>query len=286
MTYRQLHGFVTVTEEGSFSRAAQKLFITQQSLRQQINALENEVGVPLLIRSPQGVRCTPAGQLFYENVKHLNGYMDQVIDECRRLDSQNKDILRVGIFSMPLLTPTVCFEFSRKYPLIEIRQMGMNSKDFYKLLLSNEVDVVEGSQFPVLSGTNLIYTKVTEFQPVCILKENHPLVGKAHIEMEDLIGYPVGVPDVNYFTRFKQYSAVTDQISFVDGIYGREAAASICIGGGTFIAMQPSAPSMRPFVAVPLNFRLIEAGLITRSELSPAVSLFVDEAIKAFNIFR
>ena len=61
MELRHLKYFVAVAELGSISSAAQKLFIAQPPLSLQIKQLEEEVGTPLLIRYPRGVRLSPAG---------------------------------------------------------------------------------------------------------------------------------------------------------------------------------------------------------------------------------
>jgi DNA-binding transcriptional LysR family regulator len=62
MTFRQLEYLVAVVDEGSFGRAAQRLYVSQPTLSQQVRALEAEIGGPLLERLPRGVRATAAGE--------------------------------------------------------------------------------------------------------------------------------------------------------------------------------------------------------------------------------
>jgi DNA-binding transcriptional LysR family regulator len=64
MNLRQLQYFVAVVEEGSFTRAAQRLFVAQPSLSKQLAALEGEIGGPLIERLSRGVRLTPSGRAF------------------------------------------------------------------------------------------------------------------------------------------------------------------------------------------------------------------------------
>ena len=66
---RQLRYFLTIVDEGSFSRAAISLLIAQPSLSQQIKSLERELGGPLLERLPTGVRLTPAGNAFLSEAR-------------------------------------------------------------------------------------------------------------------------------------------------------------------------------------------------------------------------
>src|SRR4051812_22349997 len=61
---RQMEYLVAVVEEGSFTRAAQRLFVSQPALSHQVKALERSVGGPLLERQPSAVRLTPMGRAF------------------------------------------------------------------------------------------------------------------------------------------------------------------------------------------------------------------------------
>lgn len=284
MNDRQIKSFIKTVEEGSFSKAAQFLFVSPQALVQQINVLENEVGAALLERSPRGVTCTPAGDFFYKNIKYLEAYLDQTIAECRRLGNQAKETLRVGVFSTPLFMPTFCFTFSQKYPDIEIRQVEINGENFYKLLLFDEVDVLETGPFSILEGKALRFTKLMDLQPVCIFSKDHPLVGKQLIEPEDLAGQTVAVPDIGFFTSYEKYANAMGQIHFLDKVFGREAMAKICLSGGVYIIPEPAALALRPFIAIPFHFEMLEIGTLTRMEMSPTVKLFVDEAIGAYHV--
>src|SRR5947208_16101449 len=64
MNLRQLHYFLAIADEGSFTRASERLLVAQPSLSQQIKSLEQELGGPLLERLPKGVRLTAAGNAF------------------------------------------------------------------------------------------------------------------------------------------------------------------------------------------------------------------------------
>ena len=64
MTLQQLTYFLAAAEHGSFSAAAESLFMAQPSLSEQIRRLEAELGVPLFVRIGRGLRLTEAGRLF------------------------------------------------------------------------------------------------------------------------------------------------------------------------------------------------------------------------------
>jgi len=71
MELRHLRYFLAVAETGSISHAAQKLFIAQPPLSAQIRQLEEEVGVPLLVRLPRGVALTSAGESFLTDARAI-----------------------------------------------------------------------------------------------------------------------------------------------------------------------------------------------------------------------
>ena len=71
MNLRQLQYLVAIADEGSFTRAAERLLVAQPSLSQQIKSLERELGGQLLERLPNGVRLTTAGKAFMPDARRL-----------------------------------------------------------------------------------------------------------------------------------------------------------------------------------------------------------------------
>src|SRR2546421_12572081 len=83
----QLEAFVEVVRRGSVTGAARALFVTQPALTARLNALERDVGAPLLLRRRGGIRLTPAGRAFLpyaERALHAVGEGRSVLAELRR----------------------------------------------------------------------------------------------------------------------------------------------------------------------------------------------------------
>lgn len=72
--------FITVIEEGSFSAAARKLYLSQPALSKQISVLEKELNIQLLDRSGYRPVLTKAGTIYYEKVKELKKQYDELLD--------------------------------------------------------------------------------------------------------------------------------------------------------------------------------------------------------------
>lgn len=80
MLLRQIKYFVTVIDCNSFTEAAERLFISQSAISQQIQALEKELGVQLIVRQNRRFSLTPAGEYFYNRGK---GLLDEADELCR-----------------------------------------------------------------------------------------------------------------------------------------------------------------------------------------------------------
>ena len=92
--------FLTVADCGSFSSAAEQLYISKVSVMNQINALELRVGVPLFDRTHQGVILTAAGKSLYKNAKKLITLSEDYVREARQIGGSISRIIRVGTSMM------------------------------------------------------------------------------------------------------------------------------------------------------------------------------------------
>lgn len=81
---RLLRSFLAVARESSISGAARRLFVSQQTLSEQIRQLEKSVGVPLLVRGPRGVTMTAAGERLAIGAASVAAELDALMDEVRR----------------------------------------------------------------------------------------------------------------------------------------------------------------------------------------------------------
>lgn len=92
----QIETLIEVADLGSFSKAAEKMYITSVSIMNQINSLEKRVGVKLFERTNQGVTLTEAGQSFYHDARQIIAASDAAIQKARQIAGIEQSIIRIG----------------------------------------------------------------------------------------------------------------------------------------------------------------------------------------------
>ncbi|MEU3624987.1 hypothetical protein BS329_36625 [Amycolatopsis coloradensis] len=142
MELRHFRYFAAVAEQGGFTKAAAMLFVSQPTLSQQIRALERELGVPLFLRAPDGVRLTAAGEVFYGHAVAVLRMVDEAARATRRAGAE-PSVLRIG-WSPPIpraLHVPIASAFSAAYPHVRLSWQETSLPDPERPLLDDEVDV-------------------------------------------------------------------------------------------------------------------------------------------------
>ena len=97
MNTNQLRYFVAAAECRSFTKAADKCYITQTAINQQIRALEDSLGVPLFDRSSRPISLTPAGSAFLSDARSILGRIDQAVNRSQEVSTGMVGTLRIGL---------------------------------------------------------------------------------------------------------------------------------------------------------------------------------------------
>ena len=104
----QLDTFICVVEAGSFSKAAEELYISAPAVIKQINSLENSLNLQLFERTHRGLIITEAGKSLYQDAKYLIQYSKESLIRAQESMNHNEEIIRVGI--SPMTPPEVFVE--------------------------------------------------------------------------------------------------------------------------------------------------------------------------------
>jgi LysR family cyn operon transcriptional activator len=194
MELRQLKYFVEVGRLGSFSLASKSLFITQSTISQQIQKLEEELGVELLTRDTRHVTLSDFGEQFYPCAM-------RVLEEARAGAERIRDVkaLKVGTLSIgatysfgPLLKQTV-LDFYRKFPRIRLDLVITSKEDLWQKLLDRELDVALTYKSPL--GDDRIESHLLFQSRLCLVGRVGELkgVGK-EVSVQDLSRFPLALP--------------------------------------------------------------------------------------------
>lgn len=121
MNFQNIEYFIAVVEQGNFTKAAQSLFISQQSLSENIRRLEEEVGTPLLNRG-RVLTLTPAGKCFLSGGRKILSTQDKMLREIAVISNtcRCKIILRTLDADIPPFLPAALSRFTQKYPEYEV----------------------------------------------------------------------------------------------------------------------------------------------------------------------
>ena len=194
MELRQLKYFVEVGRLGSFSLASKSLFITQSTISQQIQKLEEELGVELLTRDTRHVTLSDYGEQFLPCAV-------QVLEEARAGAERIKDVkaLKVGTLSVgatysfgPLLKQTV-LDFFRKFPRIRLDLVMTSQEELRQKLLDRELDVALTYKSPI--GDDRIESHLLFQSRLCLVGRVGELKGVSkEVSVQDLSRFPLALP--------------------------------------------------------------------------------------------
>lgn len=186
MELRLLHYFVTLAEELHFSRAAQRLSISQPPLSVAIKQLEQELQAQLFERSSKGVRLTAAGEHLLGKARQLLALSRQAAQETRDVAEGTRGHLRLGFVGSSLYRglPQALERLQQSHPQVRVDMLEANSGEQILGLQQMRLDMalVHSIQPPEGIASQLI---VEEPFVVC-LPEQHPLQGNASIDLADL----------------------------------------------------------------------------------------------------
>jgi DNA-binding transcriptional LysR family regulator len=152
---RQIRYFLAIADEGSFTRAAQRLAIAQPSLSQQVRALEHELGGPLLERLSSGIRLTPAGKAFLPEARAALAHADRAEQAARTtlgLDGGELEIATVTSLAVGLLPPALQ-RWHEQHPDTTVRLREFRHRRLLHEAMRDGVgDVAVGPRPPDWSG--------------------------------------------------------------------------------------------------------------------------------------
>jgi DNA-binding transcriptional LysR family regulator len=191
MDFRQIEIFVKVAELGSFSRAAEALYLTQPTVSERVRSLEEELGIKLLDRQQRGASPTKAGQLllaYAQRILQLLAEARQALDEFQgRMSGE----LIVGASTIPgeYVLPPLIGRFKAKFPDISISLLIGDTQGVLDWLLEGKVEAgVVGAQ---IDHRAIEYRELGPDELVLVVPSDHPWHGKKTVTLDEVRQEPL-----------------------------------------------------------------------------------------------
>ena len=202
--------FCDLVEMESFSKAAEKHFLSQSAVSQQLAQLELVHKVQLLDRKKRPMALTAAGQLLYDACKDIIERYDQFKRELNTLQKPSAGrVFVAAIYSIGMHTlPDYVKKFMVKYPDVNVHIEYLSSVRIYELVLSGEADIGLVA-VPRRDKTLEVYDFLDE-PLVLVCSPKHPLAGESQIDVHKV-----------QFERFIAFEKDTPTRGLIDDILGR-----------------------------------------------------------------
>jgi LysR family transcriptional regulator, low CO2-responsive transcriptional regulator len=185
VTFTQLRAFATVARLGSLSVAARALGVTEPAVAAAVASLRRDLGDPLYVRVPGGVRLTPGGERLAAAAAEILGLEDRMRREVGEARGE-QGLLRLAVsapvaeyVSAPLLDA-----FTRRWPRLEVAQEVAAPEDFAALLADRRADVVLGPAPRPEPGIEAV--PFLRYKLVAVASRNHPLAGARDLPLAAL----------------------------------------------------------------------------------------------------
>lgn len=244
----QLDSFIRVADSGSFSKAAEAMYISSPAIIQQINLLEASCGFKLFTRSNHGVKLTPAGRSLYEDARTIIRLSQDALNRARGLAESSETTVRIGtslLYKCRLL-PDLWTRVSEKHPELKIEILPMteyqNRGEVFSAL-GIQYDLFEGIYGSAGWNGLCRFLELDRTQICCAVAKNHRLAGIKKLTMQDLNGEYLVMPiegvssEIDAFRRNIVENYPTVQI--VDSPYYGIDTFTLCEVNGYILITQP-----------------------------------------------
>jgi len=190
VTLKHLQAFVAVAREGSFTRAARRLALSQPALTIQINQFEEELGVRLFDRTTRRVVLTDNGTEFLPTVERLLDDFETAIADVRDVAQRRRG--RVSVAALPSIAlkamPGILHAFREAYPSISVHLHDANASGVQQRVARKEVDFGLSSMWE--PDSDLVFERVMDDPFGLVCRADHPLAADtAPVRWHELAGY-------------------------------------------------------------------------------------------------
>ncbi len=199
-TLHQLKVFEATARHGSFTRAAEELYLTQPTVSIQVKQLSKAVGMPLFEQIGKKLHLTQAGEKLLSTCQEIFNGLEQFEMSIANLKGMKQGQLKLAVITTAkYFVPRLLGPFCKRYPGIDISLKVTNHQQLQKSMAENEDDLYIISQTP--SQPDLAVHPFLENPLIVLAPTGHPLARKKNIPIEALNDEPFIMREVGSGTR-------------------------------------------------------------------------------------
>lgn len=188
MNHIQIKCFLEIASEKSFTKAANKLYITQPAISRYIAAFENELGLCLFDRKNKQVKLTEAGELYYDFFRRFEIEFQDIERKAKALSCKHQGNIRMGYmvgWSVSAFLPDILKRFSKRNPDINVSVACLEIDELIEALVTNKLDVILVLDDCLNDIDDINRQKVTKIQMLILYSKFHELSRKGDLTPYD-----------------------------------------------------------------------------------------------------
>jgi len=280
MNDKQLQSFIVVAKLGSFSKAADELFLSKQALKKQIDSLERELCFTLFVRSAQGMTLTSAGKEYYTGAVEVLDMLKDINERCKSACSEDTLYIAASQDSADTFIAGTIPVFLMKFPEYMISHVEAESTQWLSAVSEGKLSLCLYADSPELTKLGLSYSLIRREAIYCFMDRKNPLSDKQLLTLEDLAGKNVYIGNRNWYTDISDYFEISGSgISLEEIRSSYSNIIQVCAAGGICLFSEWRIKHFEQLAAIRLDAETgFSFGIAHRQNPSQAVLRFIDTA--------
>ena len=275
----KLKSFLTVADTGSINKAATLLGIAPVSVKRQLDAIEEEVNCPLLIRTPHGTVLTENGKHYYDFAKETLNQFSQLKKKISRSSPHAKQVLTIcsssnySSFNLEALSVA----FMNQHPHISVLLLPSDTNTWVENVCTGKADCASCNEgyFYSLKNDKLLYHPMNSTYYIAVMSHMHPLSSHKNLTMEQLSQEKLCFNHriLNQFYTLTQKHGI--QTEHFHSSPSSSLVFNICTAGFIYITLAPLHEQYSTLSSIKIDTPPLGCGFITSTHISQALHEFI-----------
>ena len=193
ISIRQLSAFISVADNGSFTRASEQMHLTQSAVSGLIKELESSLGIVLFDRTTRQLSLSVVGHHLLPQARRILNEMQLFENEASSLTSLAQGQVRLAVSQFAASSmPAVIARFAKAYPDISVSLLDCSAENVLEHIQNIEVDLGVGTERSFTEPDDDISADLLYQLPFCVvMPDNHALAQKSEVIWQDLVDTPL-----------------------------------------------------------------------------------------------